>query len=198
MTADDDGWSGWRDAWREDVAEPALDVAEIEARVRQEQIWQTVRARLDLVAGVVAVVICGGVIARGTPAGIVLGLAGLAFTLFGLVVTLGRERAPSALASRTVAAALGWEIATAKASVRSAVGGMAVAAASLLFLLVCTVVFRHEGELRPGAIEVYTLVAALVFALGSGGTSAWLYRRRRARVERLTALLAELIEEGGN
>lgn len=191
----DDGWNGWADAWREDGADPALDVGEIEARVRHEQLWQTVRARFDLFASLVALCICGWAIAGGTPAGIVLGLAGLAFTLFGLVVTLGRERAPSALASRTVTAALGWEIATARASVRSSVGGVAVAAASLLFLVVCATVFRHEGVLKLGETEVYALIAALLFALGSGGASAWLYRRRRARVERLEALLADLTED---
>ncbi|MES2035780.1 MAG: hypothetical protein V4466_16560 [Pseudomonadota bacterium] len=198
MTADDEAWNGWADSWRQDGADPALDIAEIEARVRHEQIWQTFRTRLDLAASLLALAICGWAIAKGTPAGIVLGLAGLAFTLFSLVVTLGRERAPSALASRTVAAALGWEIATAKASVRSALGGMAVAAASLLFLVVCSTVFRHEGALKLGTTELYALGAALLFSLGSAGTSAWLYRRRQARVARLERLLADLTEDGGD
>lgn len=188
MTADN-GWDSWGDAWREDGPAPAFDVAEIEARVRRQQFWQTLRDRIDLGGSLLALVVCVWVIAKADTPGVVLGLAGLAFTFFGLVVTLGRERAPSALASRTVAAALDWELATARAAVRSAVGGMAMAVAALAFLAVCTVVFRLEGMMGRAT---YPLAAALLFTVGSGCVSAWNFRRRRARVRRLEALLADL------
>lgn len=196
MTADN-GWENWGDAWREDgrdAAGPALDVDAIEARGRREQLGQSVRARLDLVGCLLALGVCAWVMVKGDPPALALGLAGLAFTLFGLVVTLGRERTPQALASRTVAAALGWELATARAGVRSSIGGLLVAAAALVFLAVCAFVFQREGLLAPGGRAVYPMTAALLFTAGSSVFSAWMLRRRRARVRQLEALLADLTE----
>lgn len=190
----DNGWKSLGDAWREGGAAPALDIAEIEARVRRQQFWQALGARMDLAACLIALAICVWAIVKGDPPTMALGLAGLAFTLFGLVVALGRDRAPSALASRTVSAALGWELATARASVRSSVGGLLVAAAALVFLAICVFAYRRDGLLAPGGAAVYALAAGLLFTLGSGAVSTWNLRRRRARVRRLEALLADLTE----
>lgn len=195
MTGADD-WTSWAEAWRADDAN-ALDIDAIERRVRAAQRGRSVRTGIDLAAAASAIVVSVWAMISGAPAGMIVGLAGLAFALFGLVITLGRERTPAAMASRTVTAALGWEIATARSAVRSAVGGMAIAAACLLFLAVCATVFRYEGVLTVGGAAFYVMLASLAYVLGAGAVSAWLYGRRRAHVRRLTALLADLTDEAG-
>lgn len=193
MTGNDD-WISWAEAWRADEAN-STDIDAIEQRVRSARRGRSVRTGIDLAAAGSAIVVSVWVMITGGTAGMIVGLAGLAFALFGLVVALGRERTPAAMASRTVAAALGWEIATARSAVRGSVGGMAVAAACLVFLAICAAVFRHEGLLTFGGAAFYVMLAALAYVLGAAALSAWLYRRRRARVRRLETLLADLTDE---
>jgi len=193
MTGNDD-WTSWAEAWRADDAD-STDIDAIERRVRSARRGRSVRTGIDLAAVASAVVVSVWVMISGEPAGMIVGLAGLAFALFGLAVALGRERTPAAMAARTVTAALDWEIATARSAARSAVGGMAVAAACLAFLAVCAAVFRQEGLLELGGAAVYVMLASLAYVLGAAAVSAWLYRRRRARILRLVALLEELTDE---
>ena len=193
----ENGWNGWAEAWRNGAeGDPASDVEAIERRVRREQAGQALRTWGDVAASILALGVSVWVMIREDgPASMVLGLAGIAFSLFGLAVVLGRKRAPSALASRTVAAALGWEIATARSGVCTSVGGMAIAVASLVFLGLCVAVFRQEGVLDREPNVIWWLALAGAFGGGSGLTSLWLYRRRGARVARLERMLEELTEE---
>lgn len=191
----ENGWNGWAEAWQADADGSTSDVAAIERRVRREQAGQTLRAWSDIAASMMALGVSGWAIMDGRPAGVVLGLAGIAFSLFSLAVVLGRRRAPSALASRTVAAALAWEIATARSGVRTSVGGMAMAVGALLFLVLCTAVFSHEGVFERDPMAGGWLTLAGLFGASSGLASMWFYRRRKARVKRLERMLEELLEE---
>ncbi|ATQ42449.1 hypothetical protein [Caulobacter mirabilis] len=189
----ENGWNDWGEAWRDKApASPPSDIDAIERRVRAEQRRQILRAAIDLVACVVGVGISLWVILEDRPSAVILGLAGLTYSLFALAVTLGRRRAPGSLASRTVAAALDWELATARAGVRTSVGGVATAAAALLFLAVCVAVFRHEGVWDQDPIAAPALAVAAAYAVGAGLSSLWLYRKRRTHAERLERLLNEL------
>lgn len=189
-------WNDWAEAWRDDATAPTTaDVEAIERRVRKEQRRQSLRAGADVAGCLVALGVSIWAVTGGEPGDIIIGLAGAAFSLFGLALTLGRRRAPQALASRTVTAALDWEIATARASARSSVGGLITAAMALPFLGLCTFVFQQQGLLERSSYAVGVLGGVLVFTVGAAGTSFWLLRRRRARVARLERLLADLTDE---
>jgi hypothetical protein len=191
----ENGWSGWAQAWQEEADTPPADIDAIERRVRGDLRGQAVRTWADIVASLVGLAVSAWVILDARPTGAVVGLAGIAFCLFSLAVVLGRRRPARELDSRTVTAALGWEIATARSGARSSVGGLAMAAASLVFLGLCTVMFDREGIIDSAPAVIWWLLAGLVFCVGSGLTSLWLYRRRNARVARLERMLAELTDE---
>lgn len=189
-----DPWSDWAADWR--VASPETpDFEALERTIRRGRRRRLALRIVDLVASLGGIGISVWAISLGAPAGVIVGLAGLAFSLFALALTLGGQLVPKALDARTVAGALAWEISAARAGIRASLGGVMIAAGALLFLLVCLVVYQQAGIVTRTTPTAFFLVGGALFAIASGGASLVLLRRRRARLRTLEGLLADLEDE---
>ncbi len=189
-----DPWDDWSDAWQDAAPSPSVDLDEVERRLRRRLTWRAIQLGADLAACLVALAISIWSMTKGGPLALAMGSAGLAFALFGLSLLLGRNRAPSAMADRSVAAALDWEIAVVASDVRRSLGGLTIAAVALVFLGFCMAMFVTWGGLTP--MRVWAALASLAMVVGSALSSSWLLVRRRTRLRRLTALREELTREG--
>ena len=190
-----DPWNDWSQTWQAPAsASPAVDIDQIERRVRRRLAWRRAQIVADLTACLVALALSAWLLTMHRPAGLAVGGAGLAFSLFGLFIAL-RGRRFSGATDRSVVSALDWEIAEVRADARRSVGGIAIAGAGVVFLIFCTTMIALEaGGLNPQR-RWLTLLGVGVIA-GSALWSAWLLLRRRARLRRLTALRDELAEDG--
>ena len=188
-----DPWNDWSSAWRESTPPPAVDLDQIERRVRRRLNWRKAQIIADLASCVVGLVASVWAMTVSNPMASAVGGAGLAFSLFCLFVALGGRHFSSA-ADRSVVAALDWEIAEVRADARRSIGGLAIAAAGIAFLVFCGIIFSAEGMLTHGRDRV--MLAGFTAMALSVAWSGWLLFRRRARLRRLSALRDELAGDG--
>ena len=164
-----DLWNDWAADWRADGAETP-DFEAVERTLRRRRRNRLAQRTVDLLGCLVGIGISGWAIWLATPAGVIVGLAGLAFSLFGLALALGGPLVPRSPDARTVAGAL-------------------------LFLLVCLLVYQQAGIVAARPSTVVMLGGGALVAVASGAASLLLLGRRRARLRTLEALLAELEDE---
>ena len=189
-----DPWSDWAADWRAGGPETP-DFEALERTIRRRRRSRQTQRIIDLLASMSGIGISGWAIWLGAPAGVIVGLAGLAFSLFGLALALGGQFVPRMLNTRTVVGALTWEISAARAGIRASLGGVMIAVGALLFLLICLVVYQQAGILTRTAPTGVFLVGGALFAIASGAASLVLLRCRRARLRTLEGLLADLEDE---
>jgi len=189
----EDPWSSWAADWRAAPQDlPDFDALERTIRTRRRR--GLARSIIEIATSLGVGGICVWAIGSGEPAGIITGLAGLAFCLFGLAVAIGGKHVPGALETRTVAGALGWEITAARASIRTSIGGLMIAAGALLFLLVCVIVYWQADILHRPIVAAW-LLGGGALAIASGAGSLVMLRRRKARLLTLENLLTDLKDE---
>ncbi|MBO9543067.1 hypothetical protein [Caulobacter sp.] len=189
-----DPWNEWSDAWQDTPPAPTAEIDAIERRIRRRLFWRSAQAAADIAACVFALALCAWVLlTRDDAVSRSTGAIGLAFSLFGLFVVLAARRPPGAMADRSVASALDWEILEIDSDIRRSWGGLVMAAAGLVFLA-AIVAIAFEAHRLPRA--VWGLPAAgFVSILGSVAWSGGLLVRRKARKRRLRALRDELIDD---
>lgn len=187
-----DDWNDLASAWQADAAPAAFDFEAFQKRMDRARLWRAASA----VAGLAACALAGSIsvmaMASGGMGQRIAGLAGLAYTLFGLAVELGRRRVPGAMAARTVSAALDWEIAALRSDIGYGRSGTALIAGALVFLAIVAAVLQAHGRLAPGSRGTFAVVAAALWLVGGGAHTLWMSRRRGARLARLEGLRAQL------
>lgn len=189
-----DPWNDWSTAWRAAAPPPAYDIDTIERRVRRRLAWRRAQIVMDLAACALAIAVSVWTLTLDRPLAAIVGGAGLIFSLFGLTVALSGRR-PSSLASRSMLAALDWEIVEIDADIRRSVGGLAIAGAGALFLAFCLTMAAIDHPLAPA--QRWLALFGVGVIVGSALWSGWLLARRRARRRHLTALRAELGGDAG-
>jgi len=187
----EDPWSGWTADWRA-APQETPDFDALERRIRRHRRRRQAGSIIDIAVCLFGIGMSVWAMSSQQPAGIITGLAALAFSLFGMAVAVGGRHGPGALETRTVAGALAWEITAARAGIRTAIGGTMISVGALLFVLICLVVYQLTGALIRPVLFVSILAGGAAFALVAGGVSLVQFRRRKDRLRRLERLLADL------
>ncbi|MET0337353.1 MAG: hypothetical protein ABW063_06280 [Caulobacter sp.] len=196
MTSDPE-WNALADAWRDEPeTTETFDLPRMRRRLKRRAVIARVKIALD-VAGCLMV---GGFaiysITRGTPTGVITGLGGLAFVLFGLTVALWVARAPWETRAETVDAALRSEIVQARAASRRAQSGYYISAGAVAFIVLVFMVARADRNRDDATAAIAFSLAAIAASLVWAAWTDHQHRRKLALLETMLAELTPSEEEG--
>lgn len=196
MSEKSEDWSELQRTWQ---SQPAGDPAELEAVrasiVRADRAAR-LRTALDVVSCVIGAVLGVAALLRGTPSGLVIGLAALAFTAFGGWLAWrsarGRRHAPTG----TVVAALDAAIALERAAEGWARAAVTMGVAATVFLAV--VALATAADAGADAAQLRRVLEAIAVALIAVAIASVVVSRLGARSLRRRQVLerrrAELVD----
>lgn len=180
-------WTDLAEVWTApDAAAPSLPApADLGRQVRRRALLATINFHAEIWGAVIAGALGGWVAVRHDAP--LLGLAGVAFSLFALAATIWARRAAPSGEVGTPAAALAAAIRQARSGLRWARAGQAICVAALGFIAV--VGLTHPNDHLP---QIY--LAAFVFLGGMAVFYERHARLSRARIAGRERALRELEE----
>lgn len=194
MTSDPE-WNDLAKAWRDEpeVSE-AFDLAGMRRRLKRRAMIARLKAASDIILCLAVGGIAITALARGTAAGVIMGLGGLAFVLFGMTVSLWVARAPWETRAETVNAALRSEIVQTRSAIRRARSGYILAVGAIAFIILTTITLQADLHRRDEEAE-FAVRLSLSVVLASLAWGVWTDRRLNRKLARLEKMFAELAEE---
>lgn len=197
MTSDPE-WNDLAKAWRDEpeISE-AFDLVGMRRRLKRRAMVARLKAASDVILCLAVGGIAISALARGTAAGVIMGLGGLAFVLLGMTVALWVARAPWETRADTVDGALRSEIIQTRSAIRRARSGYILAVGAIAFI-VLTAITAHVDVDTAGEDARFAIVLSLSVVLASLAWGFWTDRRYARRLARLEKLLAELSQEEEN
>jgi hypothetical protein len=197
MTTDPE-WNALADAWRD---EPETTETFDLPRMRRRLKTRALIARLKAAADIVLCLLVGGIavsaMARGTPTGVIMGLGGLAFVLFGMTVALWVARAPWETRAETVDAALRSEIVQTRSAIRRARSGYYLAVGAIAFIALTIFVLRADLNAVGDDDARFAVTLSLSVVVASLAWGIWTDRQHSRKLARLEKMLAELEASDG-
>lgn len=191
MTSDPE-WSALADAWRDEPeTTETFDLPRMRRRLKRRALIARLKSATDIVLCLAVGGIAVSALAKGTASGVIMGLGGLAFVLFGMTVTLWVARAPWETRAETVDAALRSEIVQTRSAIRRARSGYYLAIGAVAFIALTSAILHADLNVMDQdarfaiGLSVSTVLASLAWGF-------WTDRRHSRKLARLEKMLAEL------
>ncbi|WP_269716128.1 hypothetical protein [Caulobacter sp. NIBR2454] len=195
MTSDPE-WNHLADAWRDEPATTeAFDLTRMRARLKRRALVARFKAAADVILCLAVAGIAISAIAKGTAAGVIMGLGGLAFVLFGLTVAFWVARAPWETRAGTVDAALKSEIVQTRSAIRRARSGYYMSAGAIVFIILTAITLHPSLGRARSDDTIFAIGLSLLTIVGAVAWGAWMDRRLSRKLVRLEKILAELTAE---
>lgn len=195
MSRDTDDWTALARAWTsagdadESSGEAPASLESLARRLRRRDRLARLNFLVEVAVCLGAAVVAVGMIARGGPGDLALGVGALLFSGFAMALAVWARAGARRPQTGTPAEALASALAQARSGLRWAWGGLVITGAAAVFLgLVVWVALRLDNAADAGPISAIGLVLLAAFGL----FHLLRIRRCRRRIQAWRAALDEL------